>query len=218
MNTFTHLFNTLIILLFIALSADAFAVPDSVKKTYDDKPSGGGFSFGVGAVVGLPISNLSSVINSNIGFQVQAAWLKKRFAIEGCVSGFSSPSKSDIVIASQNIPTNSTLDFYTVGIQASYSVVYTESWRVSPLTGPAWSALTLKNEKHPDNQFTWVAGVKVQYNVRGRTNLGGLKDGLVLPMYFKYLYALPTELTTNVTGGAHFFSFGLEFYIKSPDD
>jgi hypothetical protein len=210
--------RTLIILLFIVVSAEAFAVVDSVKKVHDDKPSGGGFSIGGGVVYGLPISNLSSVINSNIGFQFQVAWLKKRFAFEGCVSGFSSDSKRDIVIASQNIPTNSTLDFYTVGIQASYSVIYTETWRVNPLTGPGWSSLTLKNSKDPNNQFTWVAGVKTLYNLRGRTNLGGLKDGLVFPFYFKYLYSFPIELTTDVTGGAHFFSLGLEFYFKSPDE
>lgn len=209
----------LIILFFIIESADALAVADSTKKVRDDKPSGVGFSIGGGVAYGLPTGNLTSVIHSNVGFQFQIAWLKKRFAFEGCVSGFSSTSQRDIVIASQNIPTNSTLDFYTAGIQASYSVVYTESWRVSPLTGPGWSTLLLKNdEKRPDHQFTWVAGVKVQCNIHGRNNLGGLKDGLVFPFYVKYLYSIPTELLTNVTGGAHFFSFGLEFYLKSPDE
>lgn len=218
MNTILRISRACVVLLAIIYPAYAFAATDSLKNSYEYKPSGGGFSFGGGAVYGLPVKNLSSVISSNIGYQVQAAWLKKRFAIEGCVSGFSSASNRDITLGAENIVANTMLDFYTVGIQASYSVVYTESWRVSPLTGPAWSALTLENEKHPDNQFTWVAGTKVQYNFRGRSNLGGLKDGLVLPIYFKYLYSFPTELTTNVTGGAHFLSVGLELYIKSPDE
>lgn len=205
-------------MLFFVVVTNAQAQTDTLKQKYENKPSGGGFSIGGGAVHGLPVKNLSSVISSNIGYQVQAAWLKKRFAIEGCVSGFSSASKKDFTLGTEEIATNTILDFYTVGIQASYSVVYTESWRVSPLTGPAWSALTLENEEHPDNQFTWVAGTKVQYNFRGRSNLGGLKDGLVLPIYFKYLYSFPTELTTNLRGGAHFLSVGLEFYIKSPDE
>jgi hypothetical protein len=60
-------------------------------------------------------------------------------------------------------------------------------------------------------------GAKAQWNVFGRTNLGGLKDGLVFPLTMRYHYVLPAEVSSGLVAGSHSISVGLELYIKYPN-
>lgn len=209
--------SILSILLAVATSATLYAGTDSLKKGIAYQPSGNGFSFGAGAVFGIPIGDLSSMLKSNAGYQIHLAWLIKRFAIEGCVSGMFSTTNTNFTLGAEKIPLHSPVELYSVGIQVSYSLLYTDLWRVSPLLGPGWSALTYKDNNRTGNRLTGVAGVKVEYNILGRTNLGGLRDGFVLPLYFKYSFSMPVELARDIRGGAHFFSAGVECYLKEGD-
>ena len=196
----------LLLILMRTLQAKACTEADSSTQHSTDSPKGHGVSFGAGIAYCMPTGNLSSLLKNSTGYQVQLAWLMKRLAIEGCVSGSISTTKSEFALGAERVPFPSPFEFYTVGIQASYAVVYSDSWRISPLIGPGWSAFLRQDSSISGNRLTGVIGVKAEFNVFGRTNLGGLTSGLVLPFYCKYLYAMPVALAPNLTGGSHFFS------------
>ena len=215
MKNFT--LTLLLLILTGRLQAKACTVADSLSQHSLDSPNGHGMSFGAGIAYCMPVGNLSSFLKNTTGYQVQLAFLLKRLTIEGCVSGYLAKSQSEFSVGTAHLPLQSPLEFYTVGIQASYAVVYSDYWRISPLIGPGWNALLRQDSSISGNRLTGVIGVKAEFNLFGRTNLGGLTSGLVLPIYCKYLYAMPIALAPNLTGGAHYVSVGMEIYIKEGD-
>ena len=213
----TFALTLLLLILTPTLQAKACIGADSLTQHSTDSPKGHGVSFGGGIAYCMQTGNLSYLLKNTTGYQVQLAWLMKRLAIEGCVSGYTTKSPSEFSLGTEHVPRQSTLEFYTVGIQASYAVVYSDYWRISPLIGPGWNALLRQDSSISGNRLTGVIGVKAEFNLLGRTNLGGLTSGLVLPIYCKYLYAMPIALAPNLTGGAHYVSVGMEIYIKEGD-
>lgn len=189
----------------------------SAQATEKKEHLGWGFSCGLGYSHLIATGNFYNYMKGGMGLQFDINALYKRFEFNFSLNGHFTKVKKDFILNNNPMSKNDIILTSTLGLLASYAIVYNDYLKISPHAGISWCELAPNDENlSPKSLFTPAIGLLIQYNSMV-TSLGGLTNGFCAPYYLKYNYCFPRKYTTDINSGMHIISIGFKLLYKDRD-